>query len=730
MFKTDWAPTPIEVRTSDAAITLESEDASLSLSLEDGSWSFADATGAALLQSAPNGAKFNGPEIGTSVLLDPGDAIFGLGETTGPMNKRGLVREFWNTDVLGHAPAIHPSLRSLYVSIPFALLWREGRVMGLFWDNPARQTWDLGQTDRDLWQMKAASGELDLYLFSGQTVGEIVERFTELTGRMPMPPRWALGYQQCRYSYETAERVREVARNFRERAIPCDVLYLDIHHMDGYRVFTFGKTYPKPAQLIAELGAEGFQVVTIVDPGVKDDPKFGVLKRGVKQKAFVKTADGKQDYVGEVWPGASRFPDFLNPRVRRWWGREQAALTRKGVSGFWNDMNEPANFALPSKTLPPDSVHQTASGPRTHAEVHNLYGLHMAQASREGALAAAPDRRPFIITRAGYAGIQRHAMVWTGDNSSVWEHLADSIQQFLNLSLSGVAFVGGDVGGFLDNTTPELFIRWLQFAVFTPFLRNHSNIGTLDQEPWALGESVEALSRRYIELRYRLLPYLYCLFHEAHRDGTPILRPMWWNHQGDAVAVGCDDQFLLGHSLLVAPVIRQGAQARAVYLPEGVWFDFWTGARHKGGRHIIATAPLDTIPLFVQAGGILPLGPVLQHVDQKTATPVELHVWVGANNELVWVEDDGHSLDYERGGRSTRLIEVLGTTRKGCLRIEEPDGDFRSKVESWTLTLHGLNSSQDVWINNAKSRIAPDPVTQSRRYPLSVGAKELEVRWG
>jgi len=726
----EWEPTPFEVRSGDGTVTLVTSEASFALQLEGGAWSFGDAEGRILFSSDSYQTGFTGEKISTKIGLLPEDAIFGLGETTGTFNKRGLIREFWNTDVLGHAPAIHPSLRSLYVSIPFALVWREGVVSGLFWDNPARQVWDLGQTQFDQWQMSADSGELDLYLFSGPTAAHVVERYTHLTGRMPMPPRWALGYQQCRYSYETADRVREVARTFRDLAIPCDVLYLDIHHMHEYRVFTFGRTYPKPAQLMRELGEMGFKVVSIVDPGVKDDPGFGVLKRGVKQDAFVKAPGVSTDYMGEVWPGISRFPDFLNAKVRRWWGKEQRALLKTGVAGIWNDMNEPANFALPTKTLPLDCVHRTDEGERTHAEVHNVYGMQMARASREGALEAQPDRRPFVITRAGYAGVQRYAMVWTGDNSSVWEHLSDSVQMLVNLSLSGVSFVGGDVGGFIDNTTPELFIRWLQFATFTPFFRNHSNVGTIDQEPWALGESVEALSRRYIELRYRLLPYLYSLFHESHRYGTPVLRPAWWHAQDDSVAMGCGDQFLLGDGLMIAPVMRQGAVARMVYLPAGQWYDFWTGHRHQGRRHIVADAALDTIPIYVRAGTILPIGDAVQHTGEAVSDTMELHVWAGGEGEFVWAEDDGETLAHERGDYFEKRMEVYGTTTHGAMRMEPREGAYASRVRVWDVLVRGVSQDAVIRVDGKVRKSVWDEAKGVMKVRVVNRKSALELSWG
>jgi alpha-glucosidase len=778
--KVQWPEVPARVRVSARTATLQTSDGYLQLDLKTGAWKVMDSAGLELFSAARGATVFTGGQANLTLKLTENESLFGLGEATGQFNRRGLVREFWNIDVLGHAPAIHPGLKSLYVSIPFAVSLREGRAAGLFWDNPAKQTWDLGQTKLGQWQMTAASGELDLYLFLGPTVEGVVSRYTDLTGHMPLPPLWGLGYQQCRYGYETRARVEEIAREFRRRELPCDVLYLDIHHMDGYRVFTFGKKFPKPAQLMAKLAKQGFKVVTIVDPGVKDDPKFGVLKRGVKADAFVKDAGGKKDFIGEVWPGKARFPDFMNPATRVWWGEEQKRLLDAGVAGFWNDMNEPANFARPDKTLSPDALHRTDQGPRRHHEVHNLYGMQMARASREGGLRhgglaergvkrmggppsprpSPPGRggnavstrdsksrpsssaaaaklvrtddaavtsevlaqpfaspspggegrgeggrsldsvpRPFVITRAGYAGIQRHALVWTGDNSSNWDHLNDSVQMFLNLSLSGVPFCGGDVGGFLENTTPELFARWFQFAAFTPFFRNHSNLGTIDQEPWAFGPEVESLCRTYLGLRYQLLPYLYCLFAEARATGAPIMRPLLWHYQNDPVAVACGDQFLLGRDLLVAPVLRQGAVARSVYLPNDLWYDFWTGEKIQGGDHIVAEAPFDVIPLFVRAGAILPLAEPQQFVGQKPMDTISLNLWPHGRGELAWYEDDGATQAYETGAWSRRAIRSSTKGRTLKLEFGAAAGEFASRIENWRLTVWGAKKPSRLKVN-------------------------------
>ena len=727
--KADWPAFAVRTEAAPGRLRVVTDAGVLEFDLTSGAWNLRDAEGRVRLAAGPGVTRFHESRPQTAVTLAAGESLHGLGETTGPFNKRGLIREFWNTDVLGHAPAIHPGMRSLYVSIPFALSLREGRAAGLFWDNPARQTWDLGLTVRDQWQLQAGGGELDLYLFIGATPADVVGRYTELTGRMPLPPRWALGYQQCRYSYTTRARVEEIAAELRRRELPCDVLYLDIHHLDEYRVFTFGKDFPEPAELLAKLAAAGFKVVVIVDPGVKDDPKFGVLRRGRADGAFVRAPAGGKDYVGKVWPGAARFPDFLRARTREWWGREQGALSELGVAGFWNDMNEPADFEGPGKTLPLDCRHRSDHGLVRQAEGHNVYGMQMARASRAGALAARPDERPFVITRAGYAGVQRYALVWTGDNSSVWEHLADAIQMLLNLGLSGVAFCGGDAGGFLDHATPELFARWFQFAAFTPFFRNHTNIDTVAQEPWAFGPEVEAICREYLHWRYRLLPYLYGLFVAAHRSGAPIMRPLAWHYPADPVAVAAGDQFLLGPDLLVAPVIRPGATARAVYLPAGTWWDFWTDEAHAGGRHVLAHAPLERLPLYVRGGAVIPWGPVRQFVGQEPDAVTELHVWPAGDGLWCAYEDDGRSLGYERGEFAEREIRHTQGAGRAKLSLGPRRGNFRPAVKSWRLVLRAVTEPKEVRRGGVALPGRWDATARTHTVEFPSSATAFELTW-
>jgi len=696
--------TPATVRRSRAAVHVATASGEFRWNGRTGGWQLVDRRGLVAFRSPGGSTGFDRDDRpGLALELADREALFGMGEGTGVLDRRGTVREFWNIDVLGHAPAIHPALPSLYVSIPFAISLRDGRAAGLFWDHPGRQRWDLGASDPRRWDLRAETGAIDLYLFLGPTVEAVVRGYGRLTGTLPMPPEWALGYHQSRYSYETQARVENVAREFRRRDLPCDALYLDIHHMDGYRVFTVGDGFPDLPAMTRRLGRKGIRTVAIVDPGVKDDPRFPVLRRGLRKKAFVEAPGGTGDHIGRVWPGKARFPDFLRAGVRAWWGEEQRALLDLGIDGIWNDMNEPADFDRPDKTLPPDARHHTEHGVRLHAEVHNLYGQAMAQASREGLLRHRPGRRPFVVTRAGYAGIQRHAIVWTGDTSSHWEHLRESVPMLLNLSLSGVAFCGGDVGGFLGNATPELFVRWLQFAAFTPFFRNHSNLGTRDQEPWAFGPEVEAIARETLRLRYQLIPFLYGLVREAAETGDPVMRPLLWHHANDPAAVACSSQFLLGRDLLVAPVLEPGCNGRSVHLPPDVWYDFWTGERFVGGGPILARTPMDRIPVFVRAGALVPLAPVRHSTQEPAGDTIALHLWPGPEGSLVWYEDDGISLDHVAGGFHRRLITQERRGRTTRVGFSAPEGTFPSRIRTWRLVF---------WHTPATARVRIDGILQ------------------
>jgi alpha-glucosidase len=545
-------------------------------------------------------------------LRPPGERYFGCGERTAGLEKTGTRQVFWNIDPpQGHTA----SFNNLYTSIPFVLCLHEGRAHGVFYDHPGRVELDLAKTDPSRVVVSAAD-DLEVSVILGPTPAEVLERYTALTGRMPMPPLWALGNQQSRWSYMDADEVRSVAAGFRSRGIPCDVLYLDIDHMDGYRVFSWdSERFPDPAGLIAALRADGFRVVTITDPGVKVDESYDVYVSGREQGFFCLTRDG-DEYVNVVWPGLCAFPDFTDPAVREWWGSLHRGLVDAGVAGVWCDMNEPGLFVPWHSTLPDDVVHPGGGRARLHSEVHNAYGSLMAEAARSGLARLRPDARPFVISRAGYAGLQRHALQWTGDNSSWWEHLWMSMPQLQNLGLSGIAWAGVDVGGFFDDCDGELLARWTEFGVFQPFCRNHSAKDTARQEPWAFGEPCESVCRSMLELRMQLLPYLYTAFEECHRTGAPILRPLLFAHPDDPVTYTADDEFMVGDALLVAPITRPGIEHRHVYLPAGSWAHWWSGQVFEGPLHTLAHAPLGQPAIYARVNSPIPLYPILQHTNE------------------------------------------------------------------------------------------------------------------
>lgn len=540
-----------------------------------------------------------GSGLSLNLALAPQDAIYGLGERTGFLNKRGRLWKNWTTDEFFHSPQADP----LYQSHPFMLLRRESDYLGLYLDESWYSCFDLGYSDPDSMSIYSAGPTLDLYLIPGPTPVEIVKAFSSLTGRAPLPPLWALGAHQCRWSYPDQESVLAIAEGYRERQLPLDALWLDIDHMEGYKVFSFCKQrFPDPSALTAQLQTMGLRTVVIVDPGVKQEAAYPIYESGRQLQAFIRDQQDRE-YVGEVWPEPVVWPDFSQPEVRSWWGRCQDFYRTKGVAGLWIDMNEPAVFKTPGKTLPLN----LRQGKHSHAEMHNLYGYQMAMATWEGLKDRKPDSRPFVLTRSGCPGIQKYALVWTGDNSSYWEHLEMSLPMLMNLGLSGVPLVGADIGGFSGDCDGELLLRWTQLGVLYPFMRNHAGKGSRRQEPWQFGEPWLSLIRSALELRYQLLPYLYSLAKLASERGDPLLRPLLYAYPEDPQTWQIHDQCLLGPDLLAAPVLRPGQSRRAVYLPAGAWQDFWTGKRYQGQEWILCETPLAQMPLFQRCGSALPL---------------------------------------------------------------------------------------------------------------------------
>ncbi|HEX5158420.1 MAG TPA: TIM-barrel domain-containing protein [Ktedonobacterales bacterium] len=691
----------------DMAASVDKESLELTVARQDGS---------AVLASATVRLAASGSPMWSSALAE-GEVVYGGGERTGPLNKRSRSMTFWTTDPL---PNHGEQTGAMHQSVPFLIGLADGKAYGVYFDVNERAEADIGKAQADILTYTPESADLVAYVLSGPTLRDVLRQYTSLTGRMPMLPRWAFGNQQSRWSYMSAEEVLSIASEFRKQSIPCDAIYLDIDYMDGYRVFTWNpERFADPVGLIETLRKQRIRLVTIIDPGVKVDADYAVYQEGASQSYFARAAN-HAPFQGWVWPGLSCWGDFAQPDARTWWGDQHRGLLEAGVAGIWIDMNEPAQagiFAPPSvkishgETLPDDVLHGTPDDPITHARFHNAYGLEMAQATFEGLQRLRPDERPFVLTRAATAGSQRYAIVWNGDSTSSWENLRLAIPLNLGVGLSGFPMTGGDVGGFWQNTTAELLVRWTQLGALLPFCRNHSAMGTARQEPWAFGEPYTRLCREAIERRYQLLPYLLTLAHEATVSGAPMVRPLSWITPSHAESLACDDEFLLGDGLLVAPVLGEGATSREVLLPPGEWFAWGSRQAYPGDQRLTVPVSLDTVPLYVRAGTILPLAAVAQSTDGMTEQPLTLHVYLSAKNPSatadMWLDDD-HPLAEQReafgvwrvraawqGDDLTVMLErargQLAWPYPGCsIALHLPDG--------WTAT--SLDSADDVQGDN------------------------------
>lgn len=591
--------------------------------------------------------------------LSEGESFYALGDKTGFLDKRGYDYVMWNTD--DPAPQVE-CFKSLYKSVPFLIYQKKDRCCGFFFDNTFRSKFDLGKQNPEQWSYSAQKGDLDYYFISGD-MKEVVGGYTYLTGRAPLPQLWTLGYHQSRWSYKNEAELREVARSMREKGVPCDALHLDIDYMDGYRVFTWDKkSFPDPKAMIGSLAGDGFKVVTIVDPGVKRDKGYSVYDEGESGGYFAKDPETGGTYVNVVWPGEAVFPDFGRAEVRRWWGEKHSALTNAGVRGVWDDMNEPASFR---GQLSPDVVMHDEERVSDHAEQHNVYGHNMAKATFEG-LKKLDGRRPFVITRACYSGTQKYSIVWTGDNHSIWTHLQMAIPQLCNLGLSGYALAGTDVGGFSSDTTPELLARWVQVGCFSTFFRNHYANHARRQEPWQFGGRILSIYRDFVKLRYRLIPLFYDLMFICERTGLPPLRPLVLNYERDETVRNMNDQFMLGDDMLVSPVVEPGAVKKLCYLPEGEWYDYFSGEKHMGG-YLIKDAPLEKCPVFVRAGAIIPNYPEQSYIGEKdTGETLLLELFPG-NGKARHFADDGESYAYRDGVYNE--YELVSARREGEQRL-------------------------------------------------------------
>lgn len=688
--KKDWPRIPVDFSGSGNIRVMKTRDLEVRVQTSPFRVAFYDAAGTLISKDADRrGVASDGSDIRCWKWMPAGEQYFGLGEKAGPLDKRGHSYAMWNTDAFGWGAATDP----LYQDVPFFMALRNGRAYGIFFDNTYRSTFDFGSEFSNLYSFGAAGGEMNYYFFYGPDPKTVIERFTDLVGRTPLPPRWALGYQQSRYSYSPEKKVRFIAENFRERQIPCDVIHLDIAYMDGYRVFTWDKTrFPDPAKMISDLGKEGFRIVTILDPGIKVDPNYWVYQQGLAGHDFVTNPNGSI-FEGAVWPGISAFPDFTSPRVRQWWGSLYRGLISDGIAGFWNDMNEPSVFNVPSKTMPLDTVFYDHSLNSPQAKIHNVYGMLMSRATRAGVLRLRPNDRPFVLTRDTYAGGQRYAAVWTGDNTSTWDHLRISVRELLNMGLSGLTFAGADIGGFAESPSPDLYTRWLEAGVFYPFCRTHTTLGSREQDPWSYGIRREDINRDSIDLRYRLLPYLYNAFYQSSQTGLPVMRALLLDYPNDPEAVSQNEEFLFGDDLLVAPVVKEGEWKWDVYLPRGEWYDFWSDRKYEGPRTVTVDAPLGSIPIFARGGAIIPTRQLVQYTGQAPIDPLTFEIYPDGNSAREYYEDDGQTFDYQHGQFLREQIDVSQSPSQLSVNLSARQGSYDPPARSLVLRIHAQQTA-------------------------------------
>jgi alpha-glucosidase len=701
---TSWAVLPDKssatptAQVNDAADTVEIvlHDGRVRITKNPIHVSFLDSAGAIINEDDPvAGMSFAGASFRVTKKMPDDESYFGLGDKTS-LNLREHVYTMWNTDAYGWEESTDP----LYKTIPFFIGMRHGNAYGIFLDNTWRSFFDFGKESRDRYSFGADGGELNYYFFFGPEPKRVVTAYAALTGKAPLPPLWSLGFQQCRYSYYPEARVREVARTFREKKIPADVIYLDIDYQDRNRPFTIDRQrFPTFEGMIKELGQQGFRVIVITDLHIAHVPGYKPYDEGTAGDHFVKNPDGTT-YVGKVWPGDSVFPEFTLTRSREWWGTLYKDFVGMGIAGFWNDMNEPALFERRDKTMPLATLHRLDDGSKLdHRAVHNVFGLQNSRATYEGLLKLEGNERPFVLTRATYSGGQRYAASWTGDNSSTWNHMRMSVSNLLSLGISGFAYVGDDIGGFRGSPPPDLLTRWIALGAFNPIYRDHTEKGSADQEPWVHGPEHEAIRKKFIEQRYRMLPYIYTIAEEASRTGMPMMRPLFLEFPQQERLAGNDEEFMFGPKMLVAPKVWEFAASYEVQLPQGEWYDYWSGAKIPAGQNNVGeslkvTPGLDELPVYVRAGSILPQQPLIQNTQEVPQGPLELLVYPGENCGGDLYLDDGRTFNYRHGEYlRTAFSCTVNAANAVTVQMNPVEGSYKPWFQQMELRIYDAKAA-------------------------------------
>lgn len=633
-----------------------------------------------------------GNQVSSYKKLHADEKFVGLGEKTGGLNRRGSYFRHWNSDIPGYALNQDP----LYSTVPFFIGIHSNVVYGIFFDNTNQSYFNFGAgADEEIFHFGADDGDMNYYFFGGSTIAQILKDYTALTGRTPMPPLWSMGFQQSRWGYESQQQILDIARTFRDKKLPADVMVSDITYMDNYKIFTWNPTsFGNAKGMMQQIKQMGFDMVTIIDPGIKIEPGYKAYEEGVANGYFARYPDGRF-YTGHVWPGRCHFPDFTRSIVRDWWGKSfKNEYVDYGIKGFWNDMNEPAAWG---REFPNIIEFGEGKDKKTLFTVKNAYGSLMSKATYEGTRKLMNGQRPFVLTRAAYAGVQKYSAQWTGDNVSTDDHMLLGFRLLNSMGISGIPYVGMDIGGFMGNPTPELFVRWMSMGVYSPLFRNHTSIDFNYREPWLFGETNTRRIRTILEQRYKILPYLYSSFYQAHTTGLPVNRmlPLYHAFDKNIYDSRYENQFYFGDNLLVCPVAST-REVLDVYLPGNQqWYRLSNDKAYTGNASYVVPSPLDDLPVFVKEGAIVPMQSVVQNTKEKGDGILYLHIWKSNKpSTFQYYEDDGETYNYEQGNYYKRLITYDGLSNK--LMLEAKEGSYTSKFHTLKIILHGFNQTKDL----------------------------------
>jgi len=687
--------TKTSITQNDEAITITTDSLKVVLKKQPFSVAFYTTDGKLINEDEQGlNTSWVGEAVTTYKKMQDGEHFIGLGEKTGNLDRKGNGYTNWNSDVYGYTITQDP----LYATIPFYMGIHHGLNYGIFLDNTYQTDFNFGASNNRFSSFGARGGEMNYYFIYHKKLADIITSYTYLTGRMPMPPLWSLGYQQNRYSYYPEAEVMRIAHTLRENKIPADGITLDIHYMDRYQLFTWDKSrFPDPSGMNVELKKLGFKTTVIVDPGIKVEKGAAAYEDGLKKDVYIKYLDG-QPYTGEVWPGWCNFPDFTSVKGRDWWHQQVKFFADAGVTGIWNDMNE---FSTWGQKVPDNVLFDYDGSTTTHLQAHNVYGLQMARASYEGARQQLSER-PFILSRSGYAGLQRYSAIWTGDNRAEDSHMLQGVRLLNSLGLSGVSFSAMDVGGFAGSASIPLYSKWMQLGAFIPYFRNHSANDTKSAEPWTFGKDVLDVARNYISLRYQLMPYLYSTFYESTQNGIPVMRSLAINYTFDPKVLYADfqDQYEFGSAFMVMP-FESNKDYGKIYFPQGTWYDLYNGSKENGGQEKVIALSNDRLPVYVKGGSIIPMQSLIQTTAEQPTDTLSIHIYNGSTaNSFVYYEDDGKSFEYQKGDFYKRVITF--DPAKHSIIFDAAEGKYISHFKNIRLILHGFDQAATFQSGNIK----------------------------